>query len=283
MDDLEARVRAYWAPRGDLSAIDRDLRKKGLDPACPAPASLAVHDQLHAGLDQGTAALCGWAGITPGCRVIDLGAGLGGTARQLARDLDCRAEAIDLSPELTAAGAELTRRMGLASRVVHRCCGFSDLRAEGGFDVALIQFVDMQVRDKGVLYRAAHESLAPGGRVIWHDWLAGDGGAPFYPMFWSRDGDCSFPIRRDEFTFALGQAGLDLARLETIDDLTVGWFERSREGIHKVLGRIDRSTEEGARRAARLVRLLEEVDNALGNIRDQRLVPFFAEAVPSKR
>jgi len=83
-------------PEGDLAAIDADLKRIGVDPAHPTPSALAAHDQFHAGLDQGTARLCDWAGIAAGSRVIDLGAGLGGTARQLALDRGCRVEAIDL-------------------------------------------------------------------------------------------------------------------------------------------------------------------------------------------
>lgn len=263
---------AHWAPRGDLEAIRADMARKGVHQ--PTLEDLAVHDQLHAGLMAGTVALADWLGVARGARVVDLGAGLGGSARWLARERDCRVLAVDLCPELVETGRDLSRWTGLDHRVQHLCADATSVRQAA--DLVWIQFVDMTWADKAGLYGAVRRCLGPGGRAGWHDWLAGPDGPPRHPLFWSADGALTHLSTPERFQENLAAAGLRLLRLEVQLERTVAWFERSRDGLAHVLGTLP----PGPPRRPRLEALAQEVDNALWGMAHHRLLPFFAEASP---
>jgi len=271
-EELELRIRETWSGYADLTRIEAQLERRGVDPAAPALDDLAMIDQLHSGQLRATRDFAAWVAPAAGTRVLDLGAGLGGAARCLAAEHGCTVTALELSPELHATGAELTRRTGLAARVRH-CC--ADLRApapEAPYDLVWLQHVDMHVPDKEVLYIAVRAALAPGGRAVWHDWLAGPGGAPRYPVPWSRDGSLSFLQPEADFRAALSAAGLETTRLAPQVERTRGWFAATRERLTRVLDKPD------ARDREHLGGLLAGVTGVLDNLDEARLVPVFGQA-----
>ena len=99
-----------------------------------------------------------------------------------------------------------------------------------------------------------------------------------WPMFWSADGDISSLASREEFTNLLKSAGLEITRLEPIPDLTTSWFEKSRLGLSRVISKM-RSSGSNSVKLPAFETLAAEVDNALLNIKEERLIPFFGEAV----
>lgn len=269
---------AHWAARADLDYIEKDLRRRGKDRSALTVADLASYDQLHAGQLTATRDFAAWVGLAPDSRVLDLGAGLGGAARLLAAEHGCRVQAVELSEPLHETGTELTRWLGLTPLVQHRRADLLAWKSHPlPFDVVWLQHVDMHVPHKGALYAAARRRLDPRGRVVWHDWLAGAGGAPWYPVPWSDDARLSFLSPRQRFLQDTGDAGLELARLEDITERTHGWFSQTLGGLRKALGGLP---EEAARRRARFTALVTRMENILRNLDEQRLLPIYAEASP---
>lgn len=54
-----------------------------------------------------------WASVAKASRVVDVGCGIGGSSRHLARKFQCTAEGITLSPYQAGRGNELAREQGL--------------------------------------------------------------------------------------------------------------------------------------------------------------------------
>lgn len=150
-----------------------------------APAELAGMDQLHTWGAAGTARLAEVAGIGPNDRVLDLGGGLGGAARQLAAERGCQVTVVDLSPWLCEAAELLNRLTGLEARVaVLRGDVLAPPVPAGAFEVVWLQHVAMHVADKGRLFGAARRALAPGGRLALWEVTAGPAGPPHLPAPW---------------------------------------------------------------------------------------------------
>ena len=63
---------------------------------------------------QATVELGRLAGLTDAMRVLDIGSGLGGSARTLAVEFGCRVTGVDLSAEFVDAVLVLSERVGLA-------------------------------------------------------------------------------------------------------------------------------------------------------------------------
>lgn len=274
-EELNDKIRRHWAARGDLSRIEAHLARRGLSIAQLGPEDLAGVDQLHTGLLEATRELARWAGLKQGERLLDVGAGLGGPARLLAREPGCVVTALELSPELDATGRALTERQGLADRISHVCADVMTWEGPGGFDVVLLQHVDLHVRDKVALYERCRGFLAPGlaARVVWHDWFAGPGGELVPPVPWTAAGEgISFLATLDGFREGLVAAGLALHRFQPLPAETALWLNSGRDRLLHVLA------QETVEDRERLEERLAEVEGALRNLAENRIVPFFAEA-----
>jgi len=267
-----------WAHRGNLTWIEAQLRSRGLDPARPTIEDLAIHDQLHSGGLAATRTFIEWIAPPGGARILDLGAGLGGTARVLARDHGCVVTAVEPSRPLHEVGRELTARVGLEDRVSHLRGDANTIGAGSGFDIVLIQHVDMHVEDKAALYRGCAGALTPGGRLVWHDWLGGAGGAPWYPTPWSRGGEGSFLRDEEAHRGALARAGFSSVIVSDRGRETRAWIRGSIAALGRALARPRPDDPALRERRLELERLLVASENVLRNIEERRLVPFFGEA-----
>ena len=272
----------HWAHRGNLAWIDAQLRSRGLDPARPTVEALAIHDQLHSGGLEATRSFLRWVAPCAGAQVLDLGAGLGGTARLLARDHGCRVTALERSAPLRDAAIALSARFDLDPPVEHVLGDATRFRSGEGFDLVMIQHVDMHIENKSALYRTCAENLGPRGRLVWHDWLAGPGGSPRYPVPWSSEGEGSFLTQEACLRDALDSVGLRMVTVLDLTGETTGWYRFS---IAKLRAALDRPipTDPALReRRAELERLLIASENVLASIEERCLIPFFGEAVDAR-
>ena len=275
MEDLESRIRKRWARRGDLSFIKAGLERRGRAIEDLSIEDLSPYDQLHAGVIDATRELAKWADIKAGEDVLDVGAGLGGTARYLAVEHGCHVTALELSPELDESGRTMTGWLGLSERVVHTLGDVLTWESDWTFDVVLLQHSDLHFEDKEKLYGQCRRVLAPAitSRVVWHDWLAGPGGELLFPVPWSSEGEAiTFLATMDELRANLVAAGLALHRFRPLPAETALWFNQARDRLTAVLEKPDVDDRD------RLESLLAEVEGGLRNLAEQRLVPFFAEA-----
>ena len=208
-DQIERAMRARYT-RVDLgTAILAAVRERGGDPDRPTFEDLAPFDHFHNGGRPATLALLGLADPPCGARVLDVGGGLGGPARTLARDLGCRVTVLDATPAFCEAGILLTARTGLADRVAFRHGSALALPfADGAFDLVWMQNVGMHIADKGRLYAEIARVLRPGGRLALQDLLAGAARPARYPTPWAATAGENFLPTAEELGDALATAGL---------------------------------------------------------------------------
>ena len=91
MDDhLDDQISGHYGWSGLMEAIADEIRGKGIDPERVTVAQLAPVDNYHWHRLAGTLALARVAKITADDRVLDVGGGIGGPARQLAHRLGSR-------------------------------------------------------------------------------------------------------------------------------------------------------------------------------------------------
>jgi SAM-dependent methyltransferase len=95
-----------------------------------------ITDQNHVGGLAFTAELACCAGVTSRTRVLDLGCGLGGSARFLAYLCRCHVHGVELSEERVQDAVELTRRVGLENLVSFECRDVLDMEVPAAeFDI----------------------------------------------------------------------------------------------------------------------------------------------------
>jgi sarcosine/dimethylglycine N-methyltransferase len=110
-------VQAHWTRSGVLARIDAALTELEHDPQNLNPEILATLEHLHSGGLATTRRQANRVALSEDSRVLDVGCGIGGPARYLARTYGCRVDGIDLTPELIETGRVLTERCKLADRV----------------------------------------------------------------------------------------------------------------------------------------------------------------------
>jgi SAM-dependent methyltransferase len=166
--------------------IERALAAAGRDTDHLAPADLGALEDFHTMGRIATGQLADRAGITSRDRVLDAGAGIGGTARYLAATFDCQVTAVDLTGEYCETASWLNRLTGLDGKITVRQADVTRLPyPDASFDVVMSQHVQMNIPDKVRLYGEAGRVLAAGGRLAIWDITAGDFGSLDYPLPWA--------------------------------------------------------------------------------------------------
>jgi SAM-dependent methyltransferase len=192
---------AYYGNGPQLADVVLDaLRGAGREIDPLDPDDLAGLDEFHGLGRAATLTMAELADIAEGDRVLDIGAGIGGPARTLARHLGAHVTALDPTARFCALDEELTRRTRLDDRVrvVHgdgRALPFPD----GSFDVAWTQAVWPNVPDKGAMLREVRRVLADGGRLAFYEVVTGPaGGDVQYPVPWADGPAESFMVSSED-------------------------------------------------------------------------------------
>ena len=201
------------------------LAATGHDVDALAPADLSPVDEFHTRGREATDELAALAGITDGTLVLDVGCGIGGAARHLATQQGCRVTGIDLTAEFVRTATLLSERVGLADRVTFVAGNALDLPfPPASFDLVWTQHAAMNIADRPRLYGEMHRVLRPGGRLALHDVLAGDGGAPHFPVPWARRAADSFLVDQPTLRRLLGDAGFTVRDWHDVTGTAIAWL-----------------------------------------------------------
>lgn len=151
------------------------------------------------------------AGLRPEMRVLDVGCGLGGTARHLASAAGVEVIGLDSCRAYVRLAQLLTRRAGGEPRVRFEC-GHAESTpfATASFDCAWLQHVLPNIIDKARLFASLRRILVGGGVLALHEIVARDGGRLRYPLPWSDSPANSFVPAAPRLRIALESAGFVL-------------------------------------------------------------------------
>lgn len=104
--------------------------------------------------------------------VLDLGSGIGGTARYLQQRLGCQVVAVELQEHLHALGQELSDRVGIAVKHVQGDMVALDQLNLPPADAWLSLLVILHIADKSRLWQQTYQALKPGGTFYIEDYYA---------------------------------------------------------------------------------------------------------------
>lgn len=146
---------------------DRDVDR--LDPY--AFMALLGKKVIHPGGRRSTAEMVRLADFEPGQRVLDVGAGVGTTAIDIAREFGCHVTAVDIDPMMNARAVASVRAARLESDVAVAQGDIQALDfADGAFDRVIVEAVTMFV-DRPRAAREVVRVCRPGGRVLEHEFI----------------------------------------------------------------------------------------------------------------
>ena len=253
-----------------LARLEATLRKDGVDPERPTFEALAPYDQFHGRGIEATEDMAALIQASETDHLLDVGSGIGGPARYLARHFGCRVSGIDLTREFCDVARHLTALLGLKERVTcEQGNALSMPFADAMFDGAYSMNVSMNIADKCALYREIHRVIKPDAWLCLSEIALGPGGEPDYPTPWARTASSSFLATPDKTRANLAAAGFTVESMRETAEEALAYGARSRAVVE--------GGGEPPHRAVSLIHgdLAEEaMANTARALRERRTVPI---------
>jgi len=203
-------------------------RLAGRELAALTGPELDAVDQFHGGGAEAVDRILPTLRLGQNMTVLDVGSGLGGPARQVARSTGCSVVGVDTSRSYVDAAVALTQAAGLTPQVSFIWGDVADV-GRAGFDAAYTMHVQMNVADKGAFFHAIASRLRPGARLATFEVCRSGPREPATPLPWSLDGSDSFLATSDDLLETIQGSGFEA--IEWVDQTAwvLQWFQRVAE------------------------------------------------------
>jgi len=131
-----------------------------------------MSEQIHSGKDEVTDRMAKAVGLKPGMHVLDICSALGAPARHIAKKYGVKVTGLDFTKTMLAKANERTKAAGLDNLVTFVEGNAMDLPfKKDTFCVVWGQEAWCYVTDKDQLMFEAARVLAPGGKMVFTDWV----------------------------------------------------------------------------------------------------------------
>jgi len=215
-----SRLEEHYSAGDIESRILAAIRAAGLNPEQRlSPEELGALDHFHTGGLRASRELLEIAQIQADDKVLDIGAGLAGSARLIASAIGCRIDCIEMSNDYCTGAALLNRLTGLENRIkIHQGSALDLPFPENSFDVVWMQNVGMNIADKRKLYGEIFRVLKPGGRYAFQEMAAGKVTTSYFPLPWASNAAHNYLISAEEMRSVLSECGFIVELFEDTSD-----------------------------------------------------------------
>lgn len=244
---VEASITRHYAASDLLSAIEAGMAALGKSPETVGIDDLGPVDEFHIGGRAATTELCERVGIVAEAEVLDVGSGIGGTARHVASTFGCQVAGLDLTPDYVEVARTLTEWTDLTDQVRFEVGNALDMPFEdGSFDAATLIHVGMNIEDKAALFEEVARVLRPGARLGLYDIMSTAEAEVAFPVPWAPDASVSFLAPLAAYRDMLESAGFEVEELRDRRDFALEFFGAMKQrmaeqgppplGLHVIIG-----------------------------------------------
>ncbi len=208
MSEMEKNVSRHYGFSDIMRAIRRGLDRAGKDVEQLTIDDLAPVDAFHTRGRASTVELANLHRPKPAHEVLDVGCGLGGSARFLADRFGCHVTGIDLTDQYIRAARQLTEWTGMDDRVRFVQGSAVELPFEdGSWNIVWTEHAQMNISDKDRFYSEIARVLKPGGALMFHD-IFGGADDPRFPVPWAEEASLSALATCKQARESMQRAGL---------------------------------------------------------------------------
>jgi SAM-dependent methyltransferase len=268
MTDSKA-IADHWAAGDVYGLIVSALNKMSKPLDGLTVEELAPVDHFHARGFPATVELADRLPIKAGQRIVDIGCGLGGPARYIAKRFQCSVSGIDITEPFVEAANKLTRLLHMESQVkIEHGDGQHLPYPDASFDGAYTQHVTMNVADRPRFFGEAYRVLKSGAFFALTEHGLGPKGNPHHPLPWSADGGGAYLVTPSETQAVLQETGFEEIEVENTGAKYLAGYKMMIEkaekgalppfGIHLLMGET----------------ALQKMRNAARNIEEGRTHPI---------
>lgn len=188
---------------------------------------IAAFDEFHIRGRAATREICQLADLQPGAEVLDLGCGIGGAARTLMTEFDCRVTGVDLVEEYIQTARILNKRAGYDGQITFELGNALELSFDDdSFDVVFSQHVTMNIEDKARLAQEVRRVLRPGGRFVLYEICAGSVSTPHFPVPWAGDSAINFLVEPHTLRQMLEETGFKTIEWRDVTAPSLEWNQQ---------------------------------------------------------
>jgi len=166
-------------------------------------------------------------------RIMDIGSGIGGSARYLAKKTGCHVTALEVQPDLHNIACSLTEHCGLSDSVQHLCGDILDFSGRRyNFDVLVSWLSFLHIPNRSSLLKKCYHILKPDGKLFIEDFYKCDEFDEEEINILSEDVYCAYLPTSEEYRKQLIENGF--TEIELIDK-TDCWKNFVKERIEKFI------------------------------------------------
>jgi ubiquinone/menaquinone biosynthesis C-methylase UbiE len=232
-----------------VAAIRSGIESLGKTTNSVTVDDLAPVDEYHIGGRQASKDFLGQLNLTPEKHVLDVGCGLGGTARFVASSYGCQVTGIDLTPEFIETGKVLCGWVGLDNRIsLHLGSALAMPFVDRAFDCACMLHVGMNIDDKAKLCLEVSRVLRSNSLFGIYDVMRIGDGELTYPVHWAKTAASSAVAKPAQYREALEKAGFAVIAERNRRDFALAQYDQLRVrtaaaggppplGLHLLMGR----------------------------------------------
>lgn len=223
MDDKA--INDHYAVSGILESILNGLESLGKNLNSLEPNDLAPIDEFHTRGKESTIEIASFAQLQSHHSVLDVGCGLGGSARHIANEFGCSVMGIDLTDEYIDVANKLTEFVNLTNKVSFKQASALELPFPSeSFDVVWTEHTQMNISDKEKFYSEINRVLKNGGRLVFHD-VFGTENPPHYPTPWAEHDSLSSLCTQEEAKNAIEKSNFKIDKWIDKSKLSMEFFK----------------------------------------------------------
>ena len=191
--DYAEKISTHYAHGNLLAAIKAGLEAQGVTVENASVEDLGPVDEFHIGGRVASAHFLDQLEIKPSQTILDVGCGLGGSARFAAKTYGAKLVGLDLTREYVETGQALCDWVGLSDRIeLHQGSALALPFEEARFDGAFMMHVGMNIQDKQTLIAEVSRVLKPGAKFGIYDIMKTNDDELMYPVPWANTSETSW-------------------------------------------------------------------------------------------